>query len=282
MADSSSEPKVRHEFVGMMFAVTIGEVGLQVASLVHAKHYTHFLPFYTHLLLATIVITSSWVGWSLSQAPGNRRDVDGMFTWGFCTLLLDVFLVITYFIMVRTIELGKLPEQPRIDTPEKEAWLIVLMFALYLVWDVVTKMLAYDKLRDGPWGRNCGLRMIPTLVCLFLAVVVRWQVAGFQLDHYVNADIALLGLALAFRALKDVVSEGAPRKGKQFTRRKFVTAILWSSVCIFGIGYGIASARYSWRLLPSKMVQEIVTPLSKEGEAVPSEGRMPEQNAVNK
>src|SRR4051812_7548266 len=104
MADSSSEPKVRHEFVGMMFAVTIGEVGLQVASLVQAKHYAHFLPFYSHLLLAIIVITSSWVGWSLSQAPGNRRDVDGVFTWGFWTLLLDVFLVITYFIMVRTVE----------------------------------------------------------------------------------------------------------------------------------------------------------------------------------
>ena len=89
MIDSDNQPKLRHEFVGMMFAVTIGEVGLQVASLVQAKHYIHFLPFYFHLLLATIVITSSWVGWSLSQAPGARRDVKGVFTWGFVTLLLD-------------------------------------------------------------------------------------------------------------------------------------------------------------------------------------------------
>jgi hypothetical protein len=282
MAESNSEPKVRHEFVGMMFAVTIGEVGLQAASLVHAKHYTHFLPFYSHLLLAIIVVTSSWVGWSLSQAPGNRRDVDGIFTWGFCTLLLDVFLVITYFIMVRTIEVGKLPEQARIDTPEKEAWLIVLMFALYFVWDIVTKMLAYDKIRDGPWSRNCGLRMLPTVACLFLAIIVRWQVVGFQLVHYVNADIALLALALAFRAFKDVVSEGAPRKGKEFKRRKFVTAIVFSSVCVLGIGYGIASARYSWKLLPSKIVLDIETPLSYESQVVPSEVRIPVQNVANK
>lgn len=280
MADSSREPKVRHEFVGMMFAVTIGEVGLQVASLVHAKHYAHFLPFYSHLLLATIVITSSWVGWSLSQAPGNRRDVAGIFTWGFCTLLLDVFLVVTYFIMVRTIEVGKLPEQPRIDTPEKEAWLIVLMFVLYLIWDVFTKVCSYDKLRDGGWGRNCGLRMVPTIVCLILAIIVRWQVAGCPLDHYVNADIALLALALTFRALKDVVSEGAPRKDKEFNPRKLRLAIASSLVCVLFITYGVASAKYSWRLLPSQIVNEIVTPLSQQGDIVSPEGHQPRQNTA--
>ena len=68
---------------------------------------THFLPFYSHLFLAAIVITSSWVGWTLSQAPGARRDVTGVFTWEFITLLLDVFLVVTYFIMVRTIGVVK-------------------------------------------------------------------------------------------------------------------------------------------------------------------------------
>lgn len=30
------EPTLRHEFVGMMFALTIGEVGLQAAALVKA------------------------------------------------------------------------------------------------------------------------------------------------------------------------------------------------------------------------------------------------------
>ena len=32
-------PKLRHEFVGMMFAVTIGEVGLQAAALVTVSGY---------------------------------------------------------------------------------------------------------------------------------------------------------------------------------------------------------------------------------------------------
>ena len=50
MADIDRGPRLRHEFVGMMFAVTIGEVGLQVAGLVQAKHYVHYLPFYSHLL----------------------------------------------------------------------------------------------------------------------------------------------------------------------------------------------------------------------------------------
>lgn len=32
------EPTLRHEFAGMMFALTIGEVGLQAAALVKAGH----------------------------------------------------------------------------------------------------------------------------------------------------------------------------------------------------------------------------------------------------
>ena len=33
---SNREPKLRHEFVGMMFAVAVGEVGLQTAALLQA------------------------------------------------------------------------------------------------------------------------------------------------------------------------------------------------------------------------------------------------------
>lgn len=276
MSKPGNEPKVRHEFVGMMFAVTIGEVGLQVASLVQAKHYEHFLPFYFHLILATIVITSSWVGWSLSQAPGARRDVKGIFTWGFITLLLDVSLVILYFIMVRTIELGNGAGTPRIESPEKFAGLIVAMFVLFLVWDVVTKWCAYNSSNDGPWRRNCGLRMIPTSVCLPVAIVVFCLLKKVDLVHYISADLALLALALLFRSLKDVISEGFPKlvrssegasdyvPEKAVVKGKVVRAIKWSLVCLLGVILGTAWTKYSWPLLPSNIAQEINASLSPE------------------
>jgi hypothetical protein len=105
--DEGERAKLRHEFVGMMFALAIGEVGLQAASLVQAGNILHYLPAYSHLFLATIVIATSWVGWSLSWAPGGRADVTGIFQWEFVILLLDVALVIVYFILVRTINFGE-------------------------------------------------------------------------------------------------------------------------------------------------------------------------------
>jgi hypothetical protein len=263
MADSRKDPKLRHEFVGMMFAVTIGEVGLQVASLVQAKHYIHFLPFYSRLLLATIVITSSWVGWSLSEAPGARRDVAGVFTWAFVTLLLDVFLVVTYFIIVRTIEVGKGTEPTRIDPPEKVAWLILIMFALYFIWDLITKICAYDKARDGNWFRHCGLRMIPTCICVILALYIRSQLESIDLAHYLNADLALLTLALLFRSLKDIVSEGFPKSGKVVEKAKVFRALAWSLVCVSGIWLGTISAKGSWGFLPPAVAHDIEAPVSQ-------------------
>ena len=93
----------------MMFAVAIGEVGLQSAALVRSGHFEQFLPAYSHLLLATIMIATSWVGWSVSVAPGARKDVDGIYQWEFVVLLIDVALVVIYFILVRTIDFTEAP-----------------------------------------------------------------------------------------------------------------------------------------------------------------------------
>jgi hypothetical protein len=59
--------------------VPIDECDGTVAVLVQAGHVAHFLPAYSHLLLATTVVAASWVGWSVSLAPGARQDVCGVF-----------------------------------------------------------------------------------------------------------------------------------------------------------------------------------------------------------
>lgn len=263
MPEPDREPKVRHEFVGMMFAVTIGEVGLQVASLVQAKHFIHFLPYYSHLFMATIVITSSWIGWTLSPAPGGRDDTKGIFTWGFVTLLLDVFLVVTYFIIVRAIEVGKGKEPSRIDPPGTVALLIVAMFSLYLVWDLITKVFAYQRARDGDWISKCGLRMIPTVICVILALIIRYQLKATDLVHYINADVALVALVLLFRSLKDIVSRRFPSSGEAPDKKKVRRAVVWSLVCVLVALLATASVKRSWQLLPLKVAHEIQTPLSE-------------------
>jgi hypothetical protein len=76
--NGKKDPKLRHEFVGMMFAVAIGEVGLQTATLVKASDFPndflYFLPAYSHLILASIAIAASWVGWTKSKSRSGQKD----------------------------------------------------------------------------------------------------------------------------------------------------------------------------------------------------------------
>lgn len=147
---AKTEPRLRHEFVGMMFAITIGEVGLQFAAFVKGEHFLRDFPAFTHLIVATAMIATSWVGWSVSKTRGARLDVTEIFQWEFVVLLLDVFMVITYFILVRSFEYGSDPTaSPRIDHPSRLAVWIAVIFLLYIAWDVVTKVLISQEQPNG-------------------------------------------------------------------------------------------------------------------------------------
>ncbi len=224
------EPKFRHEFVGMMFAVTIGEVGLQTAALVQTHEISRYIPAVSHLLLATIMIATSWVGWTLSRAPGGQLDVRGIFEWEFLVLLADVGLVIVYFILVRTVDFGA-EGRPRIDSAYIVASWIVWIFWLYLVWDILTKIFMYPKQPKtsppGTWFDEAGKRMIPTVICLVLAYVTKSLISSADFPHWVTADLALLSLVLLFRALK-----GWSRP--------------WIFVCSMGLLLGILWTRFAW------------------------------------
>jgi hypothetical protein len=285
---SEREPKLRHEFVGMMFAVAIGEVGMQTAELVHNGSWIHYLPEYSHLILCTVLIASSWVGWTLSVAPGARRDVERIFQWEFLVLLLDVALVIIYFIVVRLVE----------KPPSLVASWIVGIFVLYFVWDIVTKVIIYfgetvkaakktakegkedrfvwtiadwvvpisvtlalgreAKSGEHPpvsWGKNYGSRMIPTLVCIGLALQTKYLITTTNRARFLAADIALIALVLLFRALKELVSALLPTKPVPDLRKKRVLAILSTSICTFFLVLGVA---YTYDSLPLPLSPSIV------------------------
>jgi hypothetical protein len=193
-------PRLRRDFVGMMYAVTIGEVGLQAAALVKVGHPWHFLPAYSHLVLATVVIATSFVGWSVSL-EWAQRGVPKVFHPEFLVLLLDVSLVILYFILVRSVEFVGEGRSPSIAPAERVACWIVVMFVLYLVWDVLTSI-AFKKsisLRRSFWEF-----VAPTVSCFVLALLARNLVKGADCSHLVTSDLALLSLVLLFRALKDL------------------------------------------------------------------------------
>jgi hypothetical protein len=251
------EPTLRHEFVGMMFALTIGEVGLQAAALVKTGHFVHYLPAYSHLLVATVMIATSWVGWSLSRAPGARLDVTGIFQWEFVILLLDVSMVITYFILVRAFEFEKTNDVPRIDPPSSMAFWIAVIFGLYIVWDFVTKVFIRPKKTDATWFEQYG-RMLPTVGCLIFAVGSRYLLRSADMPHYLTADLALLSLVLLFRALKDLVSAVTKKPRDQVVVSKIRWSSFWTILCIAGLAFGILATWHSWDwVIPDRIAQEI-------------------------
>jgi hypothetical protein len=251
-----TEPRLRHEFVGMMFAIAIGEVGSQVATLFKAGHFLHNLPAYAHLLVATMMIATSWVGWSVSRTRGARLDVTAIFQWEFVVLLLDVSMVIIYFIMVRAFEFDKKINAPRLDHPSSLAFLIACIFGLYILWDIVTKVAIPQENPDDAWLQQYG-RMIPTIACLTIVLVVRERIRSADTPHYLTADFALLSLVFLFRALKDLISA--------FTKRphspgKTKCAICWTAACLAGVLVGTLATTYSWNcVIPDRVTQEVLS-----------------------
>ncbi len=230
--NGKKDPKLRHEFVGMMFAVAIGEVGLQTATLVRAGNWVHFLPAYSHLLLATMIIATSWVGWTLSHSRGGQKDVESIFEWEFMVLLLDVALVIIYFILVRSVDIvGDDPVRLSASARPEVFWILII-FWIYFVWDFPTKW---------PLSRPENLvRVVATGTCLVLAYVVRSFVQDADPPHVLTADLALLSLVLLFRALKDLASAFYPGKtlAQDELRRKKKRAIFWSAFFAAGVILG--------------------------------------------
>jgi CDP-diglyceride synthetase len=274
------EPRLRHEFVGMMFAVTIAEVGLQLASLVQAGHASHFLPEYSHLLLVTIVIATSWVGWSLSRSPGARLDVRKIFDWEFVVLLIDVGLVIVYFILVRLVDSTGEPRNPKVAPPSNVAGWMVLVFALYLAWDIVAKVFVYffgkqDGQRGAraPWWPH-GARMIPTGICILLARSMMSQFATADRPHYLTADLALLSLVLLFRSLKDF----AYAWFEAGHRTRFVKPVAWSAVWLVLMVAGMCCTknRYQWPGFDSIAEKILAQPTTPGGAEQPARVGVPE------
>jgi len=231
-----------------MFALTIGEVGLQTARLVQAGHWVHFLPAYSHLVLATVMIAASWVGWTLSPSPGARQDVSGVLQPEFLVLLVDVILVIVYFIFVRAVDLtGEGTVRLNASAAPEALWIFVI-FWLYLLWDFLTKVVLYlKKGREERWFRKYGARILPTVTCLVLAWVTKRLIQTADPAHVPTADLALLALVLFFRASKELVSALLPTQqvSPAELRMRRVAATLKTVLCILVMWVGIKWTR-SW------------------------------------
>ncbi len=213
----SSEHNLRFEFVGMLFALAIGQVAIECGDIVMKDclrwEYRHV---YSHLLLATVIIATSWVGWQTSHSYANTKLIRSSFSQQFVVLMIDIFLVICYFIIVRGAEAYY--EEPGWSAPEPDGqnqtrWTMVI-FVTYIIWDIITKLVipSYEKQVSGKyikvrrWNtKHFRSRVWPTLVCLGFSIFAYWRMKdGAISQRIVCVDFYLMGVFFLFRGLKDI------------------------------------------------------------------------------
>lgn len=99
--EDQQSPPLRREFVALMFALAVAEIGMKASDLVLARSRWDIVPGIAHLGLATLVIASSWVAWSRARPTRIGDEPNTCFQRAFAVLLMDLLIVIQYFILVR-------------------------------------------------------------------------------------------------------------------------------------------------------------------------------------
>jgi hypothetical protein len=171
--------ELRFVFVQMLFALTVGEIARKFATLVDQVSIREAIPSYIHLFLVTIIVAASWAGWTRSIASRNIPPLLFVFSLPFLVLLLDVLLVIFYFIIVKGVEMPSVDTHVIVPSAKQETFWVLIIFIVYFFWDFFTKAVAPDtepKPLRGFWQRlfakEFWSRGGVTLICVGVALLI--------------------------------------------------------------------------------------------------------------
>ncbi|MCA8992209.1 MAG: hypothetical protein KDA88_09540 [Planctomycetaceae bacterium] len=183
-------------FVEMLFALAIAQVAVEAADLANSSsvaQWLEHLPAYTHLVLATVIIAASWVGWGSSKS--SKSPIKHVFSGHFFKLLVDVFLVVCYFIIVRTVETLDANGDINPSANPEVLWTMVILIT-YFIWDLLTKgRPSFTKFLRRGWA---------SLLCAICAIVAFMYLPtkSHEVWAVVISDVALMVLVVMFRAMK--------------------------------------------------------------------------------
>lgn len=167
-----SQSELRRTFIAMLFALVAATIAQQISELLFVitggwdlaaspiKMWENMLfgngmlfASLSHSCLALLLVAMSWVMWSKSQAAGHRTEITSIFSKEFIILLVEVFLVVLYFAIAKTMEqnfaeyvkgksiaafVGTASSRP-------EALQMMWVFSIYFVWDVIVDVLTSPR-----------------------------------------------------------------------------------------------------------------------------------------
>lgn len=206
---SKKDEELHFGFIDFLFSLSVAQVAVKFAELVSDAEKldlsfldARFFPAYSHLALALILITTSWIGWNKSKSSHRGTVFGSVWSLDFCELIIDVLLVIIYYVLVEhtdSISSGTISARP-------EILCITAVFSLYFLWDLISKW---------PWrtdkdGRHLGKhrlreRILPSVICLSFAILIAVTPlpAPESTHQVILMDISLVGLIILFRDLKE-------------------------------------------------------------------------------
>jgi hypothetical protein len=202
---------LREAFVEMLFALAVAQIAINAAvGVAMSVDVSQKLPGFAHLLLALLLIACSWMGWRQSRSPGMKERITSVFGLTFLGLLLDVLLVVLYFIVVQAgeIKLGNAAPDPPSALPEAKGLLVV--FGVYAAWDLIADVFSKDCIPKGSMcfriGKGFRVAIVSTfasIICFGLILLVRlFAREATSVLEVIAFDIALGAIILLFRSAK--------------------------------------------------------------------------------
>jgi hypothetical protein len=212
--DEGSQDPLRETFVEMLFALAAAQIAVVAAALVEADGTIgRKLPAISHLALALILISTSWVGWRKSRSPGMKEKVQSVFVRAYVSLLLDVILVIIYYIVVQSVGLDQ-GDPPRLSEAPSALpgarWILVI-FVIYVIWDLITDICSHgaipktNRFWDWTTARAAALSVFVSFTSLIMiSVVVMFARNPDAPVRVVCLNLTLISVLLFFRGAKRI------------------------------------------------------------------------------
>lgn len=199
MSNQPNSSRIHLAFVEMLFALAIGQFAVEFSKLIDYQLKSHqtFLavfPAYSHLVLAFLVISTSWVGWRNSPFCGTH--IKDVFSWNFLELVTDIALVVMYFILARAVEIPDSPDSSLSPNASFEVYTVAVIITTYLFWDIISaRSNPQKKFRERLWVSVC---------CTSISWILVWRSIGGSgtIPAVLLADFCLIALILTFRAMK--------------------------------------------------------------------------------
>jgi len=193
-----SKTQLHLTFVEMLFALAIGQIAIGVSQLIDyqwisTQTFWSIIPAYSHLLLAFVVISTSWVGWRKSKYSGT--NIQHIFTWDYIELAVDVTLVFMYFTLARAVEIPNSPNDSLTPNASFEAKTVAIIISTYAIWDIISCRTDRTKITQRLWA---------SITC----TVISWCLIMFGIcgsgtvSAVLFTDFCLIALILTFRAMK--------------------------------------------------------------------------------